>query len=167
MVNEAVSVSFPTSYLPVCRTPTLTIWRGFAAISSSVMLASLCQFQEVVRTDASLLQDVRKRGSLDAQVGGDGELECLGRRMLLEADMSALLSDNNPSVPLQSTDDPIIGQARDLAHIATSSCSAFGIPAVSSSTGSRYSSITSRMFASASSLVSPSLMQPGTRAQWP
>ena len=124
-------------------------------------VGSLCQCEEVVHTDASLLQDVGKRGSLDGPVGGDGELERLRGRVLLQANVAAFLSDNNPAVTLESADDPIIGQAWDLAHTATSSCSAFGMPAVSSSTGSRYSSIASRMFASASSLVSPSLMQPG------
>ena len=55
-----------------------------------------------------------------------------------------------------------VQQARDLGHTSISLASAPGSVTRSSSTGSRYSSIASRMCCSASSLVSPSLMHPGS-----
>ena len=79
----------------------------------------------------------------------------------LEADMAALLPDNHPAIPLESANEPGVGQTGDLGHTAISSSSAPGEYASSSSTGSRYNSMASRMFFNASSLESPSLIHPG------
>jgi hypothetical protein len=41
--------------------------------------------------------------------------------------MAPFLSYNNPSVPLQCSDDMIIWQARNFGHTASSIISAFGV----------------------------------------
>ena len=65
--------------------------------------------------------------------------------------MGALLADDDPSVPLECANQLLIPQARNLAHMAISKISVFGEVARSSSTGSTYSSIASRILARASS----------------
>lgn len=97
----------------------------------------LSQAEKLVYGETSLLENVGQGGAFDRTVGGDRELECLGGGMFLEADMTSLLPDDNPTITLQGADNPVVRQAGSLAHTATSSCSACSRPVVSSSTGSR------------------------------
>jgi len=120
----------------------------------------LQQLQEVVYIKTRLLQNVRQRRTFDRAVGWHGDLERFASRMFLQADMTALLAHNRPTVSLQSADDLLIRQAGHF-HSSTSWSKALSPITKSSSTGSRYNAMASWMFFKASSTVSPSLMQPG------
>ena len=81
--------------------------------------------------------------------------------MFLQPDVRAFLPNYYPSVSLQCLNDFVIIQTWDFTHIANSTFSACSIAKVSSSTGSKYSSIASLIFFRASSFVSPSEIHPG------
>src|SRR3989337_2142022 len=102
-----------------------------------------------------LLQNVRERRPLDGLMCRNNELQRFLGHMLLEPNMAATLAHDDPAIPTQSPNHPIVVQARDLGHTAISMTSAFGESAASSSTGSRYSWTASWMLAKASSRVSP------------
>lgn len=120
--------------------------------------------QEGLHRELRLLQDVGERRPLHRTVRWHDDLERFLRGVLLEADVTSVLADHDPAVALESPDDAIVGKLWDFVQTAISTSSAACVTsraARSSATGSRYNWIASRMFASASSRVSPSLMQPG------
>jgi len=102
-----------------------------------IPMASLGQVNEILNIDPRLLQDMGESGSFHGTVGGNSQLESLHGCMLLESDVTALLSHDHPPITLQRTDDLVIRQTRDFAHTASSMNSALGAKSQSSSTGSR------------------------------
>lgn len=125
-------------------------------------LDRLQQIPEVLDCQSSLLQDVRRRRPFDRTVRGNHELQRLLSRVLVEPDVATTLPNDDPAIAPKRPNYLFVAQARDFAHTGSSMTSAPGPKTASSSAGSRYNWIASRMFASASSRVSPSLMQPGS-----
>ena len=95
------------------------------------------QREEVLDRELRLLQDVGERRALDRPVCRHDELERVVRRVLLQADVTAALSHDDPACPLERADDPIVGERGDFRQTAISTSSADSRPTVSSSTGSR------------------------------
>src|SRR3990172_10197068 len=82
--------------------------------------------------------------------------------MFLKTNVASFRSDDNPSISLKGSDDLLVGETRHFAHTDSSINSAPDEKVGSSSTGSRYNSIASRIFRIASSRDSPSEIQPGS-----
>lgn len=73
----------------------------------------------------------------------------------MESDVAAFLSDHDPSVPLKHPNNLIKRKTWNFRHTETSRISIPGIPIMSSSTDSMYSSMASLKFSKASAFVSP------------
>jgi len=129
-----------------------------------VITSRLNKLKEVPELYPRLLQDMGESRALHGAMGGNGELQQLVRQVFLHSNMAPLLPDYDPTIAPKGCDDSLIAELWDTAH-KTSSTSSTATPsarALSSSTGSRYSSIASRMLAKDSSCVSPSLIQQGS-----
>ena len=75
--------------------------------------------------------------------------------------VKGLMAHDDKTVALEGPDDTFKGKAGDNAQRVSSTNSRVGDGTISSSTGSKYRPMASRMFCKASSLLFPSLMQPG------
>lgn len=121
----------------------------------------LQQFQKVFCGDLAGFEDFCQSGAFDRFMSGNCNLQGFIPKVLMETDMAAFLSDDYKTGALESPNNAVVAQDGDRAQRETSATSLLGSAAVSSSAGSRYSSMASRMFFRASSFVSPSLMHPG------
>lgn len=54
------------------------------------------------------------------------ELQSLSPGMLLKSNMTAFLTDDNPSITLQGSDNFVVPKDGNLCHMATSVTSVFG-----------------------------------------
>jgi hypothetical protein len=102
--------------------------------------ARLEQREEIVDGELRLFEDVRERRSLDRPMCGHDDLERLLSGVLLQADVTAVLSHDDPAAALQRPDDAVVREIGDLRQTAISTSSARSVrsrAARSSSTGSR------------------------------
>ena len=95
------------------------------------------QLQEAIQCGVGLLQDPGQRGSFHRAVCRNRHLKKLLPGPLLQADMTAALANDGPTVSLQSAYDARVGEARYCTHTTSSRTSALSLKARSSSTGSR------------------------------
>ena len=95
------------------------------------------ELEEFVELQASLLQDVGERGTLDGPVSWKDDLQGLFGRSLLEANVATTLADDDPAIAVQGVKNALEIEAGDLAQTAISRTSASGAKSQSSSTGSR------------------------------
>src|ERR1043166_1646936 len=93
-------------------------------------------------------------------MGGNRQFLNAVGSLFMHPDMATPLAHNNPAGTLECGHYKRVIERRDFSQTTTSAISP-SLPAKSSSTGSRYNSIASRMFRRASSRESPSLIQPG------
>jgi len=107
------------------------------------------QFYESDSVDPCLFQDVCQGRPLDGTMSRDRQLENFIAGMFLQPDMASPLSHDCPSISLQCLDNPVVRQAGQFAQSSISWTCASSSNTQSSSTGSRYSSMASRMLARA------------------
>lgn len=133
--------------LPLCSNESKRYVYSKASSSSTERPACLRMWESVDR----LIGRCAGTMILSVSVGGP----------FLKPYVTAPLANDHPIIPPEGTNDLGVRQTWYLAHTAISICSASGLKEGSSSAGSRYSSMASRILRRASSLVFPSLMQPG------